>query len=76
MAMLDTQSRFEHPDDFYELLIDAHRDLSTEQSHALNAALVLLLSNHIGDCSVFRQAVVAARNVTLKHLQSHPELTR
>jgi Protein of unknown function (DUF2783) len=50
------------PDDFYEALIDAHRDLSTAQSQALNARLVLLLANHIGDLSVIQQALQAARD--------------
>jgi hypothetical protein len=57
--MLNTQPRLD--DDFYEALIDAHRDLSTPQSHALNARLVLLLANHIGDLDVLRQALQAAR---------------
>lgn len=57
--MLNTEPRLD--DDFYEALIDAHRDLSTPQSHALNARLVLLLANHIGDLDVLRQALQAAR---------------
>ena len=51
------------PDDFYEALIDTHRDLSNEQSQALNARLVLLLANHIGDFDVLKQALLAARGV-------------
>jgi len=61
MSRLTTQSQFTSPDDFYEQLIDAHRDLSLEQSHAMNAALVLLLSNHIGDMDVVAEALAAAR---------------
>jgi hypothetical protein len=49
------------PDDFYEALIDAHRDLSPEQSHALNARLVLLLANRIGQLDVLKEALAAAR---------------
>lgn len=48
-------------DDFYEMLIDAHRDLSDEQSRMLNCKLILLLANHVGDISVLRQALAAAR---------------
>ena len=48
-------------DDFYEALIDTHRDLSDEQSSLVNAKLVLLLSNHIGDLSVLREAMNIAR---------------
>ncbi len=62
MNTLNTQNNFAAPDDFYEHLIDAHRDLSTEQSHAMNAALVLLLANHIGDLDVIDDALQKARN--------------
>ena len=48
-------------DDFYEMLIEAHRDLGDEQSELLNARLVLLLANHIGDLRVLREALAAAR---------------
>ena len=48
-------------DDFYQALIDTHRDLSDKQSHLLNAKLVLLLANHIGDLSVVREALALAR---------------
>lgn len=61
MTPLNTQSNFAVPDEFYERLIDAHRDLSTEQSHAMNAALVLLLSNHIGNMDVIADALAKAR---------------
>ncbi len=58
---LITTTHLDAPDDFYEALIDAHRDLSTEQSHAFNARLVLLLANHVGSLDVLRQALAAAR---------------
>jgi hypothetical protein len=48
-------------DDFYEMLIDGHRGLSDEQSELMNARLVLLLANHIGDLRVLREAIAAAR---------------
>ncbi len=48
-------------DDFYEALIEAHRDLDDEQSERLNARLILLLANHIGDLNVLREALAAAR---------------
>ena len=48
MLNLITDATSSAPDDFYEALIDAHRDLSVAHSHALNARLVLLLANHIG----------------------------
>jgi len=61
MSQLNTNSNFNVPDEFYERLISAHRDLSTNESNAMNAALVLLLSNHIGDLDVVSQALDEAR---------------
>jgi hypothetical protein len=61
MALITTPN-LAAPDDFYELLIDAHKDLTPEQSHALNARLVLLLANHIGSLDVLREALHAARD--------------
>jgi hypothetical protein len=52
---------FSPGDDFYQLLIDAHRDLTDEQSALLNAKLVLLLANHVGDIAVVREALQRAR---------------
>ena len=58
---LITTPLLESPDDFYEALIEAHRDLDNAESHALNARLVLLLANHIGSLDVLQQAMQAAR---------------
>jgi hypothetical protein len=63
--VLNTSPNLDAPDDFYEALIDAHRDLSTAQSHALNARLVLLLANHVGSLAVLREALAIARDNTL-----------
>ncbi len=52
---------FSPGDEFYENLIDAHKGLSDEQSEALNARLILLLANHIGDLKVLREALGQAR---------------
>ena len=49
-------------DDFYEALIDTHRDLTLEQSQVVNAKLILLLANHIGDLDVLRDALKRARD--------------
>ena len=48
-------------DDFYEALIACHQGLDDGQSQALNARLILLLANHIGDLRVLREALDAAR---------------
>ena len=63
--MLNTDFNLESADDFYEALIDAHRGLEEQQSHALNAKLVLLLANHVGSLAVLREALAAARANTL-----------
>ena len=52
---------FSAGDDFYESLIDTHRDLSDEQSATVNAKLILLLANHIGDIAILREAMRIAR---------------
>ena len=61
-ATLNTELNLKAPDDFYEALIDTHRDLPEAESHALNARLVLLLANHIGDMTVLQQALALARD--------------
>jgi len=52
---------FSPGDDFYQLLIDAHRDLTDEQSALVNTKLVLLLANQVGDLAVIREALAKAR---------------
>ncbi len=52
---------FSPGDEFYEKLIDAHNGLTDEQSEGLNARLILLLANHIGDLKVLREALEKAR---------------
>ena len=58
---LITTPHLDAPDDFYEALIEVHRDLDSAEIQALNARLVLLLSNHIGSLDVLEQALSAAR---------------
>jgi hypothetical protein len=58
---LITTPHFEAADAFYEALIDAHRELSAVQSHELNAKLVLLLANHVGERAALNEALAAAR---------------
>jgi hypothetical protein len=59
--MLNTDLNIATPDDFYEALIELHRDLAPEQSRLVNAKLILLLANHIGDAAVLRQAMAKSR---------------
>jgi hypothetical protein len=73
MDHLNTQPNFGVPgerhrhaympgDTFYEMLIDGHRGLSDEQSELMNARLVLLLANHVGDLRVLKEAIALARS--------------
>lgn len=66
MTALNTSPNLAAPDDFYERLINAHQGLTTDQSHAMNAALVLLLANHIGDSDIIAHALDSARAAALQ----------
>jgi hypothetical protein len=61
MSALNLEPNIASPDDFYEALIELHRDLTPEQSAKVNAKLILLLANHVGDLRVLREALEAAR---------------
>ncbi|MBF9044301.1 DUF2783 domain-containing protein [Rhodobacterales bacterium HKCCE4037] len=58
---LNTQPNIPEPDGFYDELIAAHHGLTKDQSDALNARLILILANHVGDRAVLRDALKAAR---------------
>ena len=59
---MNTLPNFQDADGFYERLLDAHLGLSREQSELLNALLILLLANQVGDISVLKQALAIARD--------------
>ena len=61
MSGLRTDSAFDDPDRAYRALIDAHRDLTEEESAALNTRLVLILANHVGSLEVLAEAITLAR---------------
>lgn len=61
MADLILTQNIDKPDDFYADLLDTHEGLSLNDSHALNARLILVLANHIGDREVLHQALEAAK---------------
>lgn len=61
MAKLITVSQFPDPDAAYRTIIDAHRGLSDAASAELDARLVLLLANHIGDAEVLAEAIALAK---------------
>lgn len=54
-------NRFDDPDEAYRALIEAHRGLSDSDSATLNARLILILANQIGDLTVLRDAIALAR---------------
>lgn len=58
---LTLSSNIPDPDGFYETLINAHEGLTKDESDALNARLILILANHIGDRAVLAAALKAAR---------------
>jgi hypothetical protein len=61
MSTLNTTPNIARPDDFYAALLATHEGLSKPESDALNARLVLILANHVGDAGVLAQALDLAR---------------
>ena len=60
MSTLDLSPRLIDPDGLFEALVEAHRGLGPQASRRLDARLVLVLANHIGDADVIRQAIAIA----------------
>jgi hypothetical protein len=58
---LSTSSNFAKPDDAFRMIVEAHRGISDAQSADLDAALVLVLANHIGNLDVLREAIELAK---------------
>ena len=63
MAKLVTTPNIDRPDDFYAALLALHEGRSKDESDAVNARLILLLANHVGDMEVLREALDAAGGV-------------
>ncbi|HEV7268458.1 MAG TPA: DUF2783 domain-containing protein [Falsiroseomonas sp.] len=61
MSTLDTTPRLADPDGLFALLVEAHRGLDAEASRRLDARLVLILANQVGDLAVLREAIAAAQ---------------
>jgi hypothetical protein len=61
------EPRLADPDGFYQALLDTHAGLSLAESHALNARLVLILANQVGDMARLHAALAAARE------DAHPD---
>jgi hypothetical protein len=60
MTNLITAPNLAHPDDTYAMLLSAHHGMTKDESDALNAALILILCNHIGDQTIISQALALA----------------
>lgn len=60
---MKTALNFQDADTFYEQLLDAHQGLSAEQSQLLNARLILLLANQVGEAKVLKECVEAAKTL-------------
>lgn len=60
---MKTTLHFQDADAFYEQLLDAHAGLSREDAELLNARLILLLANQIGDTRVLKECITAARDM-------------
>ncbi len=62
---LRTDPNLADPDGFYAALLAAHRGLGPGEARAFDAALVLLLANHVGDATVLEAALRLARDAAL-----------
>ena len=60
---MKTALHLQDADGFYEQLLDAHEGLTSEQSQLLNARLILLLANQVGDAKVLKDCIEAARTL-------------
>ncbi|AXI44737.1 hypothetical protein C1J03_01035 [Sulfitobacter sp. SK012] len=63
---LNLKPNFQDADGFYDSLVQAHDDLDPAQSEALNARIILMLANHIGDTETLALALQLAREDVLK----------
>ncbi len=64
MSRLRTGPNLDDPDGFYEELLSLHEGRSKDESDAINARLVLILANHVGDRQILREAFRAAASPT------------
>ena len=63
---LSTTSNYKDPDSAYRAIVEAHRGLTEAQSADLDAALVLILANHIGDAEVLAHAIALAKRQSVE----------
>lgn len=60
MTGIEMQPRLHDPDAFYARLIGLHEDLDQDQSNRLNAAIILIMANQIGDDALLQEILEAA----------------
>ncbi len=70
---LSTSSNFAKPDDAFRAIVEAHRGLSEAQSADFDAALVLILANHIGDIDVLRESIALAKRRVIESQQQQQQ---
>jgi hypothetical protein len=75
VTVLIRAPNIQDPDGFYAELIATHNDLSDAESTALNARLILILANHIGDRSVLSEALATARNSSVRGQEAEKSST-
>jgi hypothetical protein len=66
MSALVTDDQIAAPDDLYQALVDAHEGLADAESRQMNARLILLLANHVGDLAVLQEAAAMVRASVLR----------
>ena len=59
MSRLNTEPNLDDPDGLFAALMDAHRDLDDAASRRLDARIILLLANHLGNTALVREAIAA-----------------
>ena len=58
---MKSELNIDDPDGFYDALVSAHEGLSEQESADLDARLVLLLANQVGDLQVLLDCIAVAR---------------
>lgn len=58
---LNLKANIDRPDDFYQELIDMQRDMSEDDVQLMNAKLILIMANHIGNQETLSEAMLLAR---------------
>lgn len=72
MSKLITDNNFSDPDAFYAALAELHRGRSEAESEVINARLILLLANQVGDQQILQETLsIAGRAVKSKHINPH-----